>query len=264
MDEFTKEMKHRKFTKAIVRIPGMSLVNGLTTASLGEPDYTKALFQHEKYIKALRDCGLEVTILEADEKYPDSCFVEDVALCTSKCTVITNPGAGSRKGETESITPVLRQFFTDIEFIREPATVEAGDIMMVDDLFFIGISERTNMKGAIEVAGILGKYGFTSSIVELKEVLHLKTGVAYLGENNLLACGEFLQKDVFKNFNLIEIPEEESYAANCIRVNDFVMIPAGYPKTSKLIRAAGYKILEVDVSEFRKLDGGLSCLSLRF
>lgn len=136
------------FKKAIVRIPGKSLINGLSTAGLGLPDYDLALKQHKNYIEALKKCGLEVIILQPNEKYPDSTFVEDVALLTKECAIITNPGALSRRGETTEIKIVLKDHYSNIEEIKGPGTVEAGDIMMVDSHFYIGLSERTNEEGA--------------------------------------------------------------------------------------------------------------------
>ncbi len=120
------------------------MADGITTAGLGQPNFKNALKQHSNYIKALEACGVEVTILEADEKFPDSTFVEDVALLTTKCAVVTNPGAQSRKGEIVGIQKVLRKFYTDIERIQTPGTVEAGDIIMVGSHFYIGLSARTN------------------------------------------------------------------------------------------------------------------------
>ena len=252
------------FKKAIVRTPGKSMVEGISTAGLGLPDYELALLQHANYIEALKECGLEVTILEADDAYPDSTFVEDVALLTKACAIVTNPGAASRRGEILAIKKVLKDLYENIEEVREPGRVEAGDIMMVGDHFYIGLSERTNQQGAEQVIGYLEKYGMSGSVVSLEEVLHLKTGIAYLEENNLLACGEFLKREEFQKFNILEIDQDESYAANCIWVNSTVLVPKGYPKALKTIESAGYLVKEVDVSEFRKLDGGLSCLSLRF
>ena len=121
------------FTKAIVRTPCQEMIDGITTADLGKPDYHKALAQHADYVEALIECGLDVTILPADENYPDSTFVEDTALLTPHCAIITNPGAESRKGEVESMIPVVEQFYDRVEFIDAPGTVEAGDIMMVKD-----------------------------------------------------------------------------------------------------------------------------------
>jgi len=252
------------FSNAIVRKPCRSMIKGLTNANLGIPDYQKAIDQHEFYVYALKDCGLKVKELEADENFPDSTFVEDAALLTPHCAIITNPGALSRRGEIIGIKKVVQEYYTDVEEIQSPGTVEAGDIMMVGNHFYIGLSERTNLSGAEQTIRILNKYGMSGSVIKLEKVLHLKTGLAYLENNNLVVCGEFLSNPEFNKFNIIEIPEEESYAANCIWVNDKVLIPKGYPNSRQKIIDAEYKIVEIDVSEFRKLDGGLSCLSLRF
>ena len=253
-----------KFNKAIVKKPCENLIKGLTTANLGIPNFGLALKQHKQYIEVLESCGLEVTVLEADNDFPDSTFVEDTAILTSKCAIITNPGAESRKGETEKIKKVVSGFYENIEFIKQPGTVDGGDVMMVGSHFYIGVSERTNEEGAQQLIEVLGKYGFTGSMVNLQHVLHLKSGVAYLENNNLLASGEFPEKDVFKHFNILKVEEVESYATNCIWINDFVLVAKGFPKTKQLVEDAGYKTIVLDVSEFRKIDGGLSCLSLRF
>jgi dimethylargininase len=252
------------FERAIVRTPGKSIVDGLTTAELGLPDYAKALDQHAEYIKALHECGLEVHVLPADEQFPDSTFVEDVALLMRDCAIITNPGAASRRGETIAIKDVLRDFYVNIEEVQEPGTVEAGDIMQVGSHFYIGLSSRTNIDGAQQVIDIVSRYGNAGSVITLEKVLHLKTGIAYLENNHLAACGEFLSNQEFRKFKLLKIDEDESYAANCIWVNDRVLIPRGFPKARETIKNAGYRVIELDVSEFQKLDGGLSCLSLRF
>ncbi len=252
------------FTKAIVRKPGKSMVHGLSEAGLGLPNYSLALKQHAAYIEALQACGLEVTVLEADERYPDSTFVEDVALLTRNCAIITNPGAPSRKDETAGIRPVLEDNFIHIETVQEPGTVEGGDIMMVGDHFYIGLSERTNQEGARQVIAYLEKYGLSGSTLPVGEMLHLKTGVAYLQDNTIAATREALQIREFQKFKVLVIEPDESYAANCIWVNGTVLVASGYPKAARTITGAGFPIIELDVSEFRKLDGGLSCLSLRF
>ncbi len=252
------------FTRAIVRTPGKSMVDGLTSAGLGPPDHDLALIQHAEYIEALKGCGLEVEVLDADERYPDSTFVEDVALLTDACAIVLNPGAPSRRGETTSIKGALRATYTDLEEVRDPGTIEGGDILMVGSHFFIGLSKRTNESGAQQVIARLGKHGMSGSVIRLERVLHLKSGVAYLEHNNLVACGEFLAHEELRRFNILKVDDDESYAANCIWVNDRVLMPKGYPKALSTIQSAGYSTIEVEVSEFRKLDGGLSCLSLRF
>jgi dimethylargininase len=255
---------NRVFTKAIVRKPCQGMVNGLTTANLGKPDFIKALEQHGRYVDVLKECGLQVTVLEADNNYPDSTFVEDVALCTRKCAIITNPGASTRNGEKLGIKPVLLNFYTAIEEIRNPGTLDAGDVMMVGDHFYIGISDRTNHNGAEQLISILQKYGMTGSKVPLKEMLHLKTGLSYLEQNTLLISGEFVHNPEFEKFSKIEVEPNELYSANSLWINSNVLVPKGFNETKSKIEKAGYKTIEIDVSEFRKLDGGLSCLSLRF
>lgn len=252
------------FTQAIVRTPCKAMVNGLSSANLGAPDYEKALIQHADYIEALKECSLEVMVLPADENFPDSTFVEDVALMTPHCAILTNPGAPSRTFETRSMLSKLQDFYSNVEKIDFPGNVEAGDIMMVGDHYYIGLSDRTNQAGAEQMISILERYGMRGSVVELTEVLHLKTGLGYLEDNNLLACGEFLSKPEFQQYNLLKVGHEEAYAANSVWINGTVLTPKGFPNTRSLIKAAGYKVREVDVSEFQKLDGGLSCLSLRF
>ena len=256
-----------KFNNVIVRKPCKAVCDGITSApELGQPIYEKALAQHEKYIEALKKCSVEVTVLEADERYPDSCFVEDPALITRKCAIITNPGAASRNGEKDEIIGAVRKFFPEdkIEYIKDPGTLEGGDVMMVGDTFYVGLSARTNAEGIRQLGEILNKYGLECVQVPLEKVLHLKTGVNYLENNNMLVSGEFIDKPEFAKYNKIVIPEEEAYAANCIWVNGTVIVPEGYPAVLKAVQDAGYETLVVDTSEFRKIVGGLSCLSLRF
>ena len=255
------------FSHVIVKTPCKNVVSGITSApELGKPDYDRALSQHAAYIAALRQCGVDVTVMPADENFPDSCFVEDVAVLTRKCAIVTNPGAESRNGETAAIVPVLKRFFPEehIARIASPGTLEGGDVMMAGDTFYVGESARTNKEGIRQFGGILERYGFTCVPVPLEHVLHLKTGVNYLENGNLLVSGEFCEKEVFAGYKKTAIPEEEAYAANCIWVNGTVIVPAGFPAVLAAVQSLGYPTLTVDTSEFRKIDGGLSCLSLRF
>ena len=185
------------FTRAIVRKPCKNIARGLTAAKLGTPDYEKALIQHSNYVKALRDCGLVVLQMEADENYPDSVFIEDIALLTPHFAVITNPGAPSRRGETAGIREVLQEFYKDIFEIQPPGTLEAGDVMMAGNHYFIGLSERTNRKGAKQLIVFLNKYGLSGSTIALQSLLHLKTGVSYLENNNMLIAPQFKDAPIF-------------------------------------------------------------------
>lgn len=255
------------FKNVIVRTPAKSIVNGITSApELGKPDYNKALIQHESYIQALKNCGCQVEVLPSLEDFPDSCFVEDVAVLTERVAIITRPGAETRLHEVDHIKDTLRKYYEEdcIEEIESPGTLEGGDVMMVGNHFYVGQSDRTNEEGCKQFIDRLKKYGHEGTVVKLEEFLHLKTGVNYLENNNLLVSGEFIDNPLFKEFNQHIIPDDEMYAANCIWVNNTVIVPKGYPKVLSLVKSLGYKTIEVDTSEFRKLDGGLSCLSLRF
>lgn len=252
------------FSKAIVRQPGKSLVDGITTAGLGAPDFELAMKQHVQYIEALELCGLEVTVMPADENYPDGLFIEDAALVMSGCAVSTRPGASARRGEVGKVANELKAFYDKVEAIEAPGTLDAGDIMMVGKHFYIGLSERSNQAGADQLIEILKAHGYDGSTVAFSEALHLKSSVSYLENNRMVITGELCAKPEFAVFDYIEIDADEAYAANCVWINNRVLVASGYPKTSKKIADSGYQVIELDVSEVRKLDGGLSCLSLRF
>jgi len=178
--------------------------------------------------------------------------------------VITNLGAKSRQGEQIEINDKLKTFYDIIESIRNPGTLEGGDIMKVEEHYYIGLSNRTNNEGANQLKGILKRYGYSSTTVPLKKVLHLKTGISYLGDAILLVSGEFKNHPDFRKYNLIEVQESEIYATNSLRVNKYVLIPKGYVNLKKQLLNFSFRVIELEMSEFEKMDGGLSCLSLRF
>jgi dimethylargininase len=269
------------FSKAIVRQPGANYADGLTTARLGAPDYELALSQHALYCEALEQCGLKLSRLDADEEYPDSTFVEDTAVIigtvpgvsSSACwaydtkAILTRPGSPCRVGEVDRINSVLSQFCTELHSIHEPGTLDGGDICEAEDHFFIGVSQRTNESGAQQLAGLLRSYGYTSSFVDVrgvKSILHLKSGLAYLGDNRLVAIDALANRKEFQRYELVLVTTGEEYAANCIRVNDCVLLAAGFPQFEQALRDLGYTTKALAMTEFQKMDGGLSCLSLRF
>lgn len=253
------------FKQIIVKTPAKSVVNGLTGQNLGAPDIELTLKQHKQYIQTMKKTGVEVRVLPADERFPDGNYVEDVAVLTDKCAIITNPGTESRKDEIHGMVKILEEYFDKTEYIKSPGVLEGGDIMRIKDHFYIGLSKRTNQEGANQLITILEKYGYTGSTIPVEGVLHLKTGTTYMEDGNLLAIKEFAEKkELNEKYNVIQIPEDESYSVNCIRMNDYVVMPANFPKTKKMLQDLGYNILETPMSEFEKMDGGLTCLSLRF
>ena len=255
------------FTRAIVRPPGSRFASGLTTVDLGKPDFAKALQQHERYCDALKSCGLSLLSLPSDDHYPDSTFVEDTAVLTERCAVVTFPGADSRRGEIESIRTVLPQFFTELQMIEPPGRVDGGDICEAGEHFFIGLSNRTNEEGAKQLAEILWRYRYTSEFVDvrnIKSILHLKSGLSYIGRNRLVVIDEVRSQSEFKGYELVQVDKTEEYAANCVEINNKLLLAAGYPALARRLEELGYELIELEMSEFRKMDGGLSCLSLRF
>jgi dimethylargininase len=256
-----------KFRNAIVRPPSASFAEGLTTSDLGKPDLELASKQHTAYCGALEKCGLTLTWLNTDPRYPDSTFVEDTAVLTKRSAIFTRPGAESRRGEVPSVEMALTQFYSSTHTIQPPGTLDGGDICQAGDHFFIGLSERTNEDGARQVSKFLGKEGYTSRIVDMRvveEQLHLKSGIAYLGDRRLILTQAMENLNFHGGYEIIPVDPDENYAGNCIRVNDYVLLAAGYPKLESRLSNLGYQIISLEMSEFQKMDGGLSCLSLRF
>ena len=256
-----------QFHHAIVRPPGEQYALGLTSCGEGRPDVAKALIQHAAYCQALRTCGVTVHEMPAEDGYPDATFVEDTALIAARVTIAARPGAESRRGEVSSVAALLTRLRGDIEVIEAPGTLDAGDVCQVDEHFFIGHSARTNEAGAAQLRAILGRHAYTSSIVDLraqKKFLHLKSGISYLGARRFVGAHELQRLCGIESAEFVEVLEQEVYAANCISVNDRVLIAAGYPALAQTLSARGYRKEPLDMSEFRKMDGGLSCLSLRF
>ncbi len=255
------------FTKAIVRIPAANFADGLTTVDMGIPDYGKTVAQHRQYCEALEKCGLVLTHLDADENHPDSTFVEDVAILTAHGAILTLPGAESRAGEVENIKNPLSTFYPEWAEITAPGTLDGGDICEAGHHFIIGISLRTNQAGANQLASWLETRGYTSDFVDIREVpgiLHLKSGISYIGDNRMVVIDSLAGHPAFKAFELVRVDTSEDYAANCVRVNGHVLMASGFPVLQNTLEKLGYSIVALDMSEYQKMDGGLSCLSLRF
>ena len=255
------------FTRAIVRTPAPNFSEGLTTANLGAPNHKRALAQHEAYCLALEQCRLTLLRLEPDPLHPDSTFVEDAAVLSERCAILARPGAPSRAGEVVSVGEVLADFYPSIFSIQSPGTLDGGDVCEAGDHFLIGISERTNEAGARQLAELLASIGYPISFVDIRGlggILHLKSGIAYLGDNRLVVIAALANLAELRGFNLLAVDADEEYAANCVRVNDHVLVAAGYPSLERKLRERGYQTITLDMTEFQKMDGGLSCLSLRF
>ena len=262
------------FSRAIVRPPSSNFAEGITTAGLGAPNYARAVRQHEAYCAALEHCGMRLVRLEADDRCPDATFVEDTAVLTPRGAILTRPGAPSRLDEVTGIGKVLSTFYAKLHSIAAPGTVDGGDICEAENHFFIGISRRTNEEGAQQLSQLLSSLGHSTSLADIRnlenpdgsrsDMLHLKSGVAYLGANRLAVIEALANRREFSGYHLIRLNPGEEYAANCLCINDRALVAAGYPAFESRLRELGYRTIVLDMSEFQKMDGGLSCLSLRF
>ena len=251
------------FAYALTRKPGRNFSHGLTTANLGPPNYELILKQHASYVDALKTIGIDVIELDPQPDYPDAHFVEDTAVVMSEVAVIARPGAASRQGEEESIAEVLRQY-REIEHIQAPGTLDGGDVLMIGNRFFIGISERTNPEGAQQLGAILEKYGKTWTTIQVGAGLHFKSSVNYGGKDSILVTQDFTSHDALNGYDKIIVEKEEEYSANTLWINDHLLMPRGFPGTKAKLKRLGLPIIELDVSEMQKMDGGLTCLSIRF
>jgi dimethylargininase len=257
-----------RFNNAIVRLPGTNYSEGLTTAaSTSAPDFRKALDQHAAYCNVLKECGLKLSVMDADLQYPDGTFVEDTFVIAERVAIATRPGAKTRVGEVASVVAAMQRFRPQWEKIEAPGTVDGGDICQADEHFLIGLSARTNEAGAAQLTAILQRHRYTASTVDIRghaTLLHLKSGIAYLGERRFLVVQGFPAIDAIAAEERIAVAQAEAYAANCVRVNDQVLIAAGFPGVATALKNLGLRVRALEMSEFAKMDGGLSCLSLRF
>ena len=252
-----------KFTNAIIRKPNKSIQNALSSQYLN-PSYEKVLEIHKNYISSLEEAGLNITLLNSLEQYPDSIFVEDPALIYKKNIIILNPSDSTRNGEAKIIKNEIGKYF-EKTLIVEKGTIEGGDILNINDHFIIGLSNRTDKLGAENLSNLLVSLGATVEICHTpKNILHFKSECSLIDDDLILVSNKMSKLDYLKkNYNLIELPSGEENAANCIRINNKLLIPDGFIKTEEIL-SKNFNIIKVNVQEILKVDAGLSCMSLRW
>jgi dimethylargininase len=224
-------------------------------------DLNVARAQHNAYTDALRELGCEVIELPAEPDLPDSVFVEDTAFILPEVAVITRPGADSRKPETESIiralTPLIR-----LVRVREPATVDGGDVLVLGKKIYVGLSTRSNLEAIRQLDEMLCEYGYSVMGVELHDCLHLKSAVTRVDDHTLLINKNWVDTDHFAGFDLIDVDPSEPHAANCLPIQGSIIFPAAFPRTRAKLEEKGYQVVAVDVSELAKAEGAVTCCSL--
>ncbi|MCG3268354.1 dimethylarginine dimethylaminohydrolase family protein [Yoonia sp. I 8.24] len=253
-----------EFSRAITRRPSASITEGLRATDIGTPDLDQMLRDHAHYVATLKSTGAEVIELDPLADYPDGVFVEDTALCLPQGAVLMRPGAPSRMGETVEMAPVLRACYDDMREISK-GHADGGDILVTPREIFVGRSDRTDAMGIAELRAIVDPWGHKlTEVVTPNGVLHFKSDCSLLDGETILSTKRLEDSGCFDGYNVLNTAAGEDAAANTIRFNELVLMPAGFPKTATMLQENGYKVVEINNSECAKLDGGMSCLSLRF
>ena len=253
-----------RFSEAIVRRPSKSVVRGLRTTDRGDPDFARFESEHSDYIHALQRVGLKVTVLPALEPFPDSVFIEDAALCLPGVVILLRPGAPSRTGEPAILARELRALGHEVICCDSSGFIDGGDILVTDSEVLVGLSGRTDRAGFDWLHSVLSRRGYVVQAARTPAgVLHFKSECCLLDSSTILATKRLSGAECFAGFEVLTVPGGEEAAANSIRVNDTVLVPAGFPATAQLLSNAAYPVERVPVTQAGLLDGGLSCMSLR-
>jgi len=257
--------KSYTFSHAIVRYPSHSILDGLRAIDTGAPDFDIFNLHHKLYVEALVSTGASITALPPDEAFPDSVFVEDTALCLPEGAIITRPGAATRRGETRQIAPALTQLYEEILHIKGPGFIEGGDILTTEREILVGLSARTDAVGVSELQSLVARWGYAVRVVNTPpDILHFKTDCSLLDEETILTTPRLAATGCFEGYRLVHTAEGEDACANTIRFNELLIVPEGFPETTERLLSHGYTVKQVGNSEAAKLDGGMSCMSLRF
>ncbi|AXT36895.1 dimethylarginine dimethylaminohydrolase (plasmid) [Phaeobacter sp. LSS9] len=254
-----------EFTRAITRRPASSITDGLRAEDIGTPDLDKMLAAHADYVAALKSTGAEVIELPPLKAFPDAVFVEDTALCLPKGAVLMRPGAPSRLGEVAEMAPTLRQCYDEVREIKGPGFIEGGDILVTEREILVGRSARTDAAGVAELAEIVADWGDSLREVFTPEgVLHFKTDCSLMDGETILSTKRLDASGCFEGYRVLHVAEGEEAAANAIRYNNLVLMAADFPRTAEMLDREGFEVVQISNTECAKLDGGMSCLSLRF
>ncbi len=252
------------FDSAIVRTPGRSVVDGIRADAAAVPDYDTILKEHAAYVAALSAAGVSVDILPPLEAFPDSVFVEDPALVFGEGAILLRPGVAARLCEAEHLRQPLARHFDRVLELEGDEYADGGDVLVTPDAVLIGLSKRTTRKGAEALKHKLAQLGRDARIVETPEgVLHFKTASSLLSEDTVMVTRRLADTGAFAGLKILVVPDGEEGAANFLSVNDTVFVGDCYPRTLDALRAAGFAAKALPIGEVRKLDAGLSSMSLR-
>jgi len=247
--------------RAIVRPPGRNFKNCLSIHPLHHTvNLELALEQHKKYCKVLLNLGVDLIKLEPDDEHPDSCFVEDTVVIHGHRAMITRMAKESRRGESDEIESILSEF-KQMNSVKAPGTLEGGDVIHLPDSLLCGITKRTNFEGASQMEQWLET---TVHRIEDPSIMHIKSHITYLERNVILVNPRYVDNPILEGFTKIILPKEEAHSANTLTIDNVVILSNQHNKTSRLIQEAGLDVIQLDMSEFEKCDGALTCLSIVF
>lgn len=223
-------------------------------------DIDKAKIQHKAYINILKELGLDVIILPQLNEFPDSCFVEDTIVIQNRKAMISRFGAESRRGEESEIEVLIKEYYPVMK-IKTPGTLEGGDVIHLENYLISGLSQRTNLEGIHQLEDWMG---ISVKFIQDQTITHLKSYVTYLNRNYVLTTDNYFNHPLLVNFDKLLIPASEAYAANSLTIDDITIIPKGYPKTKQLLKDNGFEVQTLDITEFERCEGALTCLSILF
>jgi dimethylargininase len=224
-------------------------------------DVARAIRQHRDYLNALEILGCRVVTLPAEADLPDSVFVEDVAIVVDELAMMTRPGAESRRLEVVSVAEALKKY-RPLAFVEAPGTIDGGDVLRMGRAFYVGESARSNASGIAQLRALMAPHGYTVQGVPTRGCLHLKSAVTQLSDDAVLLQPEWVDREAFAAYRIIEVDPAEPHAANVVRIDDSLLMPASFPRTRERLLAAGFKVVPVDVSELQKAEGAVTCCSL--
>lgn len=226
-------------------------------------DAKKASAQHTLYEACLSELGLSLIPLPPEPELPDAVFVEDTAVVVRELAVMARPGAASRRPEVESVARALSRY-RPLRWMREPATLDGGDVMHAGRTLFVGASLRTNAEGIRQLAHELAPSGYTVEAVEIRDCLHMKSACCYLGRQTILANRAWIDTAPFREFRIVDVASGEPWAANVLVIGETVVIPSSFPATARMLAKLGWNVRPLDVSELMKAEAGVTCMSLIF
>ena len=246
---------------AIVRPPGANFKRCLSSHPLHHTlDMELALEQHKKYCKILVDLGIDLIPLDPDNVYPDACFVEDTVVVHENKALITRMAKESRRGESQKVEEVLSEF-KQIKTVNEPGFLEGGDVIHFPNSLICGVTKRSNHEGAAQMESWLE---VPVHCIEDLTIMHIKSHLTYLGRNTILLNQRYVGNPYLESYSQIILPSEESHSANTLAIDDVVVMSIRHKKTAELVKEAGFDVVHLDMSEFEKCDGALTCLSVIF